>query len=344
MARKLRIQFEGAICHVTIRGVGRRDLFDEDEDRERFLEQLETAVETDRVRLYLFCLMTSHVHLLVETPGGNLSRFMQRLQTAYTVYFNLRHGRAGHLMQGRYGAVLVEGDEYLRRLSRYVHLNPVHVGEVRKLPLKARIKRLRAYRWSSYPSYIGRSPRLEYVDYGPVLGMMDGRGWRGERAYRRYVETGLVEKDGEFKELKATSRHGIGSSEFQARVRDLYQDLVQARKQHEDIAFRAQEGRLAVEVIKKETAQGLGRKEEDLARREKGGWGRAILSQMLCCYGGLDQRAAALEMGLTTGAAVCIQQRRLRGALKEDRALARTVALIEKRLEALLQAKGWGII
>jgi len=125
MARKLRVQFEGAIYHVTIRGVERRTLFNDNNDCERFLECLGEAVEESGVRLYLFCLMTNHVHLLVETPQGNLSAFMHKLQTAYTVYYNLRHKRVGHLMQGRFGAKPVEGDTYLLVLSRYIHLNPV---------------------------------------------------------------------------------------------------------------------------------------------------------------------------------------------------------------------------
>src|ERR1035437_840283 len=118
MARKLRVQFEGAIYHVTLRGVERRDLFADDWDRKRFLEQLSRGVELDGVRLYLFCLMRNHAHLLIETPMSNLSSFMHRLQTAYAVYFDRRHQRCGHLLQGRYGAVPVEGDEYLLKLSR----------------------------------------------------------------------------------------------------------------------------------------------------------------------------------------------------------------------------------
>jgi REP element-mobilizing transposase RayT len=112
MARKLRVEDPGAIYHVTVRGVERRPLFVDDRDRERFVRRLGDAVAEYGVRLYLFCLMGNHVHLLIETPQANLSAFMHKVQTAYTVYFNLRHGRSGHLMQGRFGAEPVEGDEY----------------------------------------------------------------------------------------------------------------------------------------------------------------------------------------------------------------------------------------
>ena len=101
MARLQRIEYEGAVYHVTARGNERRALFGDDGDRERFLRVLGESVASFEIRLYLFCLMTTHLHLVLETPRGNLGRFMHRLQTAYTVYFNHRHRRQGHLLPGR---------------------------------------------------------------------------------------------------------------------------------------------------------------------------------------------------------------------------------------------------
>ena len=140
MPRQLRVQFPGAIYHVTIRGNGRDDIFVNDHDRERFLRRLAESLETYGVRLYLFCLMSNHVHLVLETPRGNLSRFMQSVETGYTVYYNFRHNRTGHVLQGRYGAKLVEGNEYLLNLSRYVHLNPVFIDKIKNLSLKKGLK------------------------------------------------------------------------------------------------------------------------------------------------------------------------------------------------------------
>ncbi|MEK7752539.1 MAG: transposase, partial [Acidobacteriota bacterium] len=197
MPRNLRVQYPGAVYHVTARGNGRQAIFYDDADRERLLERLAESVESYGVRVYLYCLMSNHVHLVLETPGANLSRFMQSVLTGYTVYYNRRHKTCGHLFQGRYGAKLVGGDEYLLRLSRYVHLNPVHVGAAKRLELRARIKTLRAYGWSSYQGYIGSRRRQAFVEYGPVLGQM-GRG-RQARSYRRYVESALAETDEEFK-------------------------------------------------------------------------------------------------------------------------------------------------
>ena len=134
--------------------------------------------------------MTNHVHLVVETPRANLGRFMHQVQTAYTVYFNHRHQRHGHLTQGRYGARLVEEDAYILKLSRYVHLNPVFIASMRRRPVAERLTLLRQYPWSSYPGYIGRSRRLAFVDYAPILAMMSPDASRQARTYRRFVEAG----------------------------------------------------------------------------------------------------------------------------------------------------------
>jgi REP element-mobilizing transposase RayT len=144
-------------------------LFEDDADRLRFLDRLGERVERFEIRLYLFTLMANYFHLVAETPTASLGRFMQSLSTAYTVYFNKRHRRHGHLLDGRYKAKLVEGDEYLLALTRYVHLNPVYTKVMVRRTLRERIEYLRRYRWSNYPGYIGRRKQFEFVDSGPVL-------------------------------------------------------------------------------------------------------------------------------------------------------------------------------
>ena len=154
------MEFPGAIYHVTGRKLGNWNLennrlFEDDRDRLRFLTKLGEKVREFEIRLYLLTLMDNHFHLVLETPQGNLGRFMHGLSTAYTVYFNLRHGRHGHLLDGCYKARLVEGDEYLLALTRYVHLNPVDTKAMSRKPCRERIDYLRGYRWSSYFGYIG---------------------------------------------------------------------------------------------------------------------------------------------------------------------------------------------
>jgi putative transposase len=126
MARPLRVEYGGAIYHITVRGNARQKIFRGDLDRRTLLKRLSLSVRSYGVRVFLYCLMDNHFHLVLETPRANLGRFMQSVLTGYTVSYNLRHRRCGHLFQGRYGARLVAGDDYLLKLSRYVHLNPVN--------------------------------------------------------------------------------------------------------------------------------------------------------------------------------------------------------------------------
>ena len=185
MARPLRIEFEGATYHVTVRGNARRKIFLDDRDRERFLRRLAESVETYSAGIHAYCLMPNHFHLVLGTPRGNLARFMQSLQTGYAVYFNLRHHRSGHMTQGRYGARLVESEVCLLALSRYVHLNPVRVKTIACLSPTEQVRYLQSYRWSSYRAYIGRTQPEAFVTYGTIL--RESPGGRGPRhvRYRR---------------------------------------------------------------------------------------------------------------------------------------------------------------
>ena len=130
MARPLRLEYPGALYHVTARGDRRDWIVLDDGDRRAFVERLGRAVERYNWTLYAYCLMGNHYHLLVGTPDANLSRGMQWLNGVYTQSFNRRHGRVGHVFQGRYKAILVEREAYLLELCRYIDLNPVRAGLV----------------------------------------------------------------------------------------------------------------------------------------------------------------------------------------------------------------------
>ena len=161
MARPLRLEFAGALYHVTARGNERRPIYRDEQDRRRFLERLGAVAERFALRVHAYVLMRNHYHLLVETGAGNLSRAMRQLNGVYTQDFNRRHRRAGHLFQGRYKAIVVDKDAYLLELSRYIHLNPVRVGEVSK-PWE--------FRWSSAGAFVGKSGAPEFLVVGEVLG------------------------------------------------------------------------------------------------------------------------------------------------------------------------------
>jgi REP element-mobilizing transposase RayT len=334
MARLQRIEYEGALYHVTARGNERRAIFLDDADRERFIRVLGESVEHFEVRLYLFCLMTNHVHLVVETPRANLSRFMHQLQTAYTVYFNHRHHRHGHLMQGRYGASLIERDAYLLRLSRYVHLNPVFTRALRSRTIGERIALLRQYRWSSYRSYIGKDRRLAFVDYRPILATVGSGGSGQGGAYRRFVEAGISKVDAPFIEETKVSRLSIGSEGFRARVRTIYEKLLKGKSRSEDVSFRRTATRLPTERILGVVSEGLGVECVSLLRRQRGSMDRAVASRMLCDYGGLTQRQAADVLGLRSGAAVSAQVHRLAERLRRNPRLQKRLTAIAATLKA----------
>src|SRR4030065_2926531 len=156
MGRPLRVEYRGALYHITSRGNERKKIFVDDGDRKKFLAILEDYHNRYGILIHSFVLMDNHYHLILETPRANLLKVMHGINGGYTGYFNRKYNRSGHLFQGRYKGILVEKDAYLVQLSRYVHLNPVRAKIV---------ERPEQYRWSSYPGYIGTSGDCPWVEY-----------------------------------------------------------------------------------------------------------------------------------------------------------------------------------
>lgn len=332
MARPLRIVYEGAVYHVTMRGNDRGIVFTTDTDRERFLFSLAESVQRYEVRLYLFSLMTNHIHMVIETPRGNLSRFMQRLQTAYTVWYNRKHNRSGHLFQGRFGASIVDEDEYILKLSRYVHLNPAFVRAHANKPPPERIEILRSYLWSSYRSYIGLCPRFNYVRYDPVLGMMGRRPKQQVKTYQRFVESGIQDVDAAFIECKTRSRLCIGTEDCQERVEDHYQRLVTAYAESQDISFRRTTRSYGVTEVLDAICGVFEIAPDGLKARQHNSWLRPLASQALSQFSGLTQREIAKILCIGTGAAVSKQLKLLNEELPHNQQLQAWLNEIESRV------------
>ena len=184
MVRPIRVEFEGAVYHVMARGNERQAIFRSTQDRALFLDTLGETVTQFGLVVHVYCLMPNHYHLVVETPRGNLSRAIGWLQVTYTVRFNRRHRRSGHLFQGRFKAQLVDGEEYGRELVRYVHLNPVRPRRKSDPIPRERAAELDGYRWSSHRAYAGLAGKAEWLclDW---LTMWDKRRGAARRAYRR---------------------------------------------------------------------------------------------------------------------------------------------------------------
>lgn len=192
MARPLRIEFPGAVYHVTSRGDGRGRIYRDDEDRQTFLTTLAWVVERFGWTCHGYCLMDNHFHLLIETAQPNLSRGMRQLNGVYTQRFNRRHKKVGHLFQGRFKAILVEKDSYLLELARYVVLNPVRARMV-KTPER--------YIWSSYRPMLGLDPVPPGLATDWVLGQFAKTTTVARRRYAEFVRAG-IDRGSPWDELK----------------------------------------------------------------------------------------------------------------------------------------------
>lgn len=224
MARKPRVQYPGAVYHVMSRGNQGQTIFRGDQDREEFVKTLGEACDKTGWWVHAYVLMGNHYHLLLETPEANLVAGMKWLQGTYTRRFNLRHRVCGHVLAGRYKAIVVDESEesYFGIVSTYIHLNPVRAGLVRPGE-----QRLRGYRWSSYLGYIGAQLAPPWLRTDRVLGALGfGGGQRAERrGYEAYLESRALECGDEAKarELQAewrSLRRGwyVGDKTFADRV------------------------------------------------------------------------------------------------------------------------------
>jgi putative transposase len=182
MARPLRLEFPGALYHVTARGNAGEAIYLDEEDHRRFLEVLAQVAQRSNWLCHGYCLMTNHYHLIVETPEANLSAGMRQLNGVYTQRFNRHHGRVGHVFQGRFKAILVERDSYLLELCRYVVLNPVRAKMV-KDPAR--------YVWSSYRATAGLEGRPGFLTVDWILGQFARTPSAARRRYVEFVRAGI---------------------------------------------------------------------------------------------------------------------------------------------------------
>ena len=265
MARKLRVEYEGAIYHVMNRGDRREPIFRDDADRALFLETLGQACRRTDWQVHAWCLMSNHFHLVIETPKANLVAGMKWFLGTYTGRFNRKHKMVGHLFSGRYKALIVDGSGhgYLRTVCDYVHLNPV------RAKLLSKEQKLRAYRWSSYGEYLKRpSQRVGWLRVGRLLGEMGipKDSAVGRKEFERRMELRRQEDPPE--QWKGVRRGWcLGDEAFRKEL--LAQMAEQAGASHygEELLESAEEK--AQRIIAEEMKR-LGWKEDDLRRHRKG--------------------------------------------------------------------------
>ena len=181
MSRPLRIEFAGALYHVTSRGDGQEDIYLDDRDRELFLEVLGEVSEQFNWTPHAYCLMGNHYHLLLETPDGNLSKGMRHLNGVYTQRFNRKHKRVGHVFQGRYKAIIVQKQTYLLELARYIVLNPVRARMVRNA---------KDWPWSSYRATAGIADAQSWLTIDWILSSFSDKRSEAIERYKAFVAEG----------------------------------------------------------------------------------------------------------------------------------------------------------
>jgi REP element-mobilizing transposase RayT len=286
MARPLRIEYPGAAYHVIARGNQGRPIFEDDKDRERFLETLGEACGKTGWRIHAWVLMGNHYHLLIETPEANLVTGMKWLQGTYTQRYNGRHKVFGHLFQGRYKAVPVEAANagYLETVSTYIHLNPARAGLI-----QIGKEKLKSYRWSSYPLYLslpGKSP--VWLERRQVMGALrlkpeDRRGYEA-CLEGRALELGLNQERMELEQQWKALRRGwyVGGEGFAGKLRNRIERLVSGcRRESHSGRDKREHGEQAAEQLLERGMATLGLTAADLALLRKGSAEKAALAGWL---------------------------------------------------------------
>lgn len=194
MSRQLRIEYPGALYHVTARGNGKATIFINDNDRLKFLDTLGNCIKVFNFICHAYCIMDNHYHLLIETPDANLSAGIHRLNSVYAQYFNKQYDHSGHVFQGRFKAILVQRDNYLLELCRYIVLNPVRAGIVNH-PAE--------YHWSSFSSTTGITKWYDsFLTTEWILSQFDNDLSLACRKYINFVMDG-INTDSPMKDIKA---------------------------------------------------------------------------------------------------------------------------------------------
>lgn len=212
MPRTARLDMPGLLQHVIVRGIERRDIFLNDDDRRYFVQRFTSLLEKTDTVCFAWSLLSNHFHLLVCPRTVTLATFMRRLLTSYAVTFNLRHGRSGHLFQNRYKSIVCDQDEYLLELVRYIHLNPIRAGIV------ADVDQLAHYPWAGHSVIMGKTEMVGQ-DVESVLGLFARKVGDARRRYRLFVHDGIAQgRRGDLVGHPMTRQERVSSSPGDSRI------------------------------------------------------------------------------------------------------------------------------
>lgn len=320
MARQLRIQYPGAFYHVTGRGNERQDIYRDKDDYVMFLEKLSDSLEVYNVSLLGYVCMTNHYHLLVMTPEGNLSSFMRHFNIAYTLSFNRRHNRSGHLYQGRYKSYLIDADGYLKEVSRYVHLNPVRIKKYAGMETDQRIRILNNFTYSSFAGYTNTKKRDDFVHYHTILDYWGGGTKDGRASYRQFVYRGLIKDDAN--PLDIGKGNGIiGSDGFITHIKEKYLTRIDQVSDRELPHLKKIRSTYTPEKLIDAFCQLTGSDRNEICRRGKNSTERSMLMELLYRFCNIKQPEIGRYLGNIDYSAVSVSRKRLRLKIAEDLSL-----------------------
>lgn len=213
MPRSPRLHAPDLLYHVFARGNNREPIFFEESDYQRFLTNLERFRIPLEYTLYAYCLLPNHFHVLIQVDKIDLSKIMQILMTAYTMYINRKYGRVGHVFQGRFQSIIVEKETYLLQVQRYIHLNPVEARLVDRPDM---------YPWSSYKQYFNKRSGLPEIDSSVILEMFSDNTVMQKQLFHEFTLAGMKE---EFDPIKEQVRGVLGSSKFAQKLTKVFKGV-----------------------------------------------------------------------------------------------------------------------
>jgi REP element-mobilizing transposase RayT len=223
MARKPRIEYEGAFYHVITRGNQKQKIFKDPSDNQKFLEILASYKQRFHFQLYAYVLMSNHIHFIIETKDTPLSKIFQGVNQRYTMYYNRKYKTVGHLFQGRYKAILCDRDRYLVALLKYIHYNPVRAN----MP-----EGLNKYPWSSYQAYLTKTERADLIDTDLVLRMFSENKGKARKHYAEFMNDGATVKKEDI--YSTIDQRLLGDERFVEKVAEKHEgDIKKERRKKE---------------------------------------------------------------------------------------------------------------
>lgn len=320
MPRRARLDCPGTLHHIILRGIEKRQLFDDDVDRNFFVNRLGELASENETRIYAWSLLSNHAHLLLRSGPAGLPPYMRRLLTAYAQSYNRRHDRYGHLLQNRYKSIVCDEDLYFQELVRYIHLNPLRAGLVRDLP------ELDRFPWAGHAVLMGNGKHA-WQDTGYVLSWFGKRMGQARKGYHRFIAEGLnqgrrpelvggglIRSMGNWSAVESLRRSGVkaltderilGTDDFVERM------LVEAeRRQERFFAFRRRAKEVRELIAARCRQEGIS--EEELlmgSRRGLISQTRSKLALTLAGEWGMPLAETARQLGVSTSAVSQILRR-----------------------------------